>query len=78
MRLDNRKVFRIPGPVNKLFLIGGQSTTDCEVFDSYSRRFSQIKPSIRIPDMFNWYFSAVSIGDYIVIFNSFLVVQLKK
>ena len=36
---------------NKMFVVGGKSTINCEVFDSYSRKFSEIKSGIIVPDM---------------------------
>ena len=52
---------------NKLFVIGGDSNTSCEVFDSSSMKFTSIKQLER--SCFE-YISAVSIGDEILIFGS--------
>ena len=53
---------------NKLFVIGGFEESDCEVFDSYSRKFSYITTcSDLINDMDS--FQAVCINRHIVIFG---------
>ena len=52
---------------NKLFVIGGDYNTSCEVFDSSSMKFTSIKQLVR--SCFK-YVSAVSIGDKVLIFGS--------
>ena len=53
--------------VNKMFVIGGEHTTSCEVFDSCSRKFTKIISEIQISDFREWYFEAFNIGNNIVI-----------
>ena len=55
-----------------MFVIGGRYTTSCEVFDSCSRMFTKIKSGIKVPDLKEWYFDAVCIGNYIIVFHSFM------
>ena len=52
---------------NKLFVIGGDYNTSCEVFDSISIKFTSIKQLVQ--SCFK-YVSAVSIGDKVLIFGS--------
>ena len=57
-----------------MFVICGEfnRTLSCEVFDSFSRKFTKIKQEIK--DFFSkrWYFYAFSIGNSIVVFQDFL------
>ena len=56
-----------------MFVICGEfnRTLSCEVFDSFSRKFTKIKQEIK--DFFSkrWYFYAFSIGNSIVVFQDF-------
>ena len=54
---------------NKLFVIGWSYTTNCEVFDSYSRKFTKINSEIKGSN-FQKYFDAFSIGNNIVVFKA--------
>ena len=52
---------------NKLFVIGGYCKTSCEVFDCFSRKFSNVyKTQIKTIIPFNS--NAICIGDKIVVF----------
>ena len=53
---------------NKMFVIGGKYTTSCEVFDSFSRKFSKINSEL-VPDFKGWHFKAFGIGNNIVVFQ---------
>ena len=55
---------------NKMYVIGGMSTTNCEIFDSFSRKFTFIKPDI--PNYKSSWFSeyqAVAKGNFILIIS---------
>ena len=54
---------------NKMFVIGGSYTTSCEVFDSYSRKFTKIISEIKDFDVVSTDFKAFSIGNNIVVFQ---------
>ena len=56
---------------NKMFVIGGKYTTSCEVFDSRSRKFSNINSDI-YPYLEEYYFDALSIGNHIVVIQKFI------
>ena len=56
---------------NKMFVIGGYWTTSCEVFDSYSRKFTTMNTSINKPAIGCWYFEAFGIGNIILVFHNF-------
>ena len=57
---------------NKMFVIGGYKTTSCEVFDSFSGNFTEIKSGLKVCDVKDsWYFDAFCIGHYIVVLHSF-------
>ena len=51
---------------NKMFVIGGYNTSNCEVFDGFSRRFTSIKSLMKNDRS---YFHAVSVGKNIVVLN---------
>ena len=53
---------------NKMFIVGGNYTTNCEVFDSRSRKFTTISSEI-ISDLQDWCLDAFSIGNKIVMFH---------
>ena len=53
---------------NKMFVIGGYYTTNCEVFDSFSRKFTKTSSKIK-GSIFEKYFNAFSIGNNIVVFQ---------
>ena len=55
----------------KMFVIGGNQTTSCEVFDSCSRKFTIIESGLKIHEIKRSYFDAVCIGDSLVIFHNF-------
>ena len=50
---------------DKMFVVGGFSITSCEVFDSFSRKFTIIKSGIK----FRWS-DAICIGNNIVVFHN--------
>ena len=54
---------------DKMFVIAGDETTNCEVFDSFSRKFTNIYSEIS-PDLEGQYFNAFSIGNNIVVFQT--------
>ena len=56
---------------SKMFVIGGYETVSCEVFDSYSRKFTTMVTSISKSAIKEWYFEAFCIGNNIVIFHHF-------
>ena len=51
---------------NKIFVIGGYKTSNCEVFDSSSRKFTSIKSLMKIDHS---YFQAVCLDKVIVVLN---------
>ena len=53
---------------NKLFVIGGQKISSCEVFDSCSRKFTIINSEIKVSALVGNYFKAFCIGSNIVVF----------
>ena len=53
---------------NKMFVIGGYHTSTCEIFDSYSRKFSYIK-SMNVTTKYYSTYGAVCIGQTIVVFQ---------
>ena len=57
---------------NKLFVNNGFNTTSSEVFDSCSRKFTEINSGIKVPDLKSCHFESVCIGNYVVGFQSFL------
>ena len=65
--LEGRCNHAVVSMVNKMFVIGGEHTTSCEVFDSCSRKFTKIISEIQISDFREWYFKAFNIGNNIVI-----------
>ena len=56
---------------NRMFVIGGWCTSTCEVFDSFSRKFTYIQSLREIEKFTNYYFKpgCVSSGNSIVVFN---------
>ena len=56
---------------NKMFVIGGWNNINCEVFDSFSRTFTKIKADIKVPDITGWNFSALCIGNTVIVFHGF-------
>ena len=56
---------------NKMFVIGGIGTLNCEIFDSSSRKFTSIK-QMRLFNNLKRYTSVVSIGYKILAFTSFI------
>ena len=53
---------------NNLFVIGGNNNPKSEVFDSFSRKFTNVKCPIT-NKMYRFKFNAVCVGYKIVIFN---------
>ena len=53
--------------VNKLFVIRGVKTTNCEIFDRCSWKFTSINSEI-LPDLKEMYFYAFSICNNILVF----------
>jgi len=56
---------------NKMFVIGGYKTTNCEVLDSCSRKFTTIHTSLNKPAIVGRYFEAFCIGNSIVVLHHF-------
>ena len=54
---------------NKLFVVGGIRISSCEVFDSCSRKFTNIKSEIKVSALEVNYFRTFSIGSNIVVFH---------
>ena len=54
---------------NKLFVIGGDRISSCEIFDSFSRKFTVINSEITVSAFEHNYFEAHCIGSNIVIFH---------
>ena len=52
---------------NKLFVVGGYNTSSCEVFDSYSRKYTLINLDI-INSIDTYNFKAVCLGNKILVF----------
>ena len=57
---------------NKIFVIGGVRTTSCEVFDSYSRKFTMLNTRLNKPAIDGQYFAAFCVGNSIVVFHHYL------
>ena len=55
---------------NKMFVIGGEETTNCEVFDICSRKFTKFFSEIKIPFLPLCNFYAFDIGNNIVVFQN--------
>ena len=72
--IEKRKYHASVSMGNKLFVIGGRYTTNCKVFDSYSRNLTKIKSGIEVPDVEIWNFDSVCIGNYVVIFDNFMAI----
>ena len=60
---------------NIMFVIGGWGTSPCEVFDSFSRKFTSIKS---LTNIYESYFQAISIGNVIVVFSVSTLFSLDK
>ena len=56
---------------NKMFVIGGYETINCEVFENCSRMFTTINTGLNYPAIDEWYFEAFCIGNCIVVFHHF-------
>ena len=56
---------------NKMFVIGGNETSSCEIFDSFSRSFTSIKSFVKLPELDDYYFQAVCVGNYITVIHGF-------
>ena len=54
---------------NKMFVIGGVNTTSCEVFDSFSRKFTLIKPLSTLSTVGDSEFNAVCIENDIFVLH---------
>ena len=68
--IENRVYHTTVSMGNKLFVIGGFLSRRCEVFDSHSRQFTEMKSHLKVPNMRSKNFKAVGIGYYIVVFHS--------
>ena len=68
--IEKRKHHASVSMGNKLFVIGGEHNTSCEVFDSFSRKFTTITSEIKVSSLERNYFEAFCIGSNIVIFNN--------
>ena len=64
--IDNRSNHASVSMGNKMFVIGGYYTSTCEIFDSYSTKFTHIK-SMNIQN-YHFYYEAVCTGQTIVLF----------
>ena len=56
---------------NKMFIIGGENTPSCEVFDCLSRTFTALKPRPNLPRRISSNSEAFSIGNKIVLLENF-------
>ena len=54
---------------NKMFVIGGNDSKSCEIFDNSSRKFTKINSEIKISKFERSYFYAYSIRNNIVVFH---------
>ena len=54
---------------NKMFVIGGEDTSTCEIFDSFSRKFTYIK-SINYQSKYDCSFEAVCVSQTIIVFQT--------
>ena len=66
--IEKRRDHALVSMGNKMFVIGGYGTSTCEVFDSYSRKFTYIE-SISCTTQYLSGFEAVCIGQTIVAFS---------
>ena len=65
--IEERKCHAAVSMGNKMFVIGGYNNSTCEIFDSYSRKFSYIE-MMNFTTLYQPYFEAVCIGQTIVAF----------
>ena len=56
---------------NKMFVIGGYDNTSCEMFDSFSKKFTNINSKIKVSDIKECCFYAYSFGKNILVFQDF-------
>ena len=54
-----------------MFVIGGCKATNCEVFDSFSKKFTKINSEFKVLYSELWYYNAFSISNSIVVFQDF-------
>ena len=54
-----------------MFVICWNYNTSCEVFNSFSRKFTKVNSEIKVRNFEEQYFNAFSIGNNIVIFQGF-------
>ena len=66
--IEERSYHAVVSMGNKMFVIGGEKTKSCEVFDSCSRKFTKINSEIKSSD-FEKNFNAFSIANNIVVFQ---------
>ena len=57
---------------NKMFVVGGYENKSCEVFDSYSRKFTKINSETKVFNSKISYFYAFGINNNILVFQNFL------
>ena len=56
---------------NKFYVVGGSSSTSCEMFDSFSGKFVYIKPISHIDNMWGVFATnpCVAMGNKLIVFN---------
>ena len=54
---------------NKMFVIGGYRSSNCEIFDTYSRKFSSIKSFLNVSYTDGSYFEAICAGNKIIVMH---------
>ena len=65
--IDQRSHHAAVSMGNKMFVIGGCKATNCEMFDSFSRKFTKINSELKVSNFLRY--EAFSIGNNIVIFQ---------
>ena len=71
--IEERYLHAVVSMGNKMFIIGGYYITSCEVFDSYTRKYTNIYSKIKVSDIKEWCFYAYSFGKNIVVFQEFQI-----
>ena len=68
--IERRNGHKLVAVSNKLFVIGGHSTSPCEVFDSTCKQFISITPPFRYLNYLSSVSEVVSIGAKLVVFGN--------
>ena len=66
---DKRRNHAAVSMGNKLFVIGGSRISSCEVFDSWSRIFTNINSEMKVSALERNIFKAFCVGSNIVVFH---------